>query len=61
MFKSRRNRDRVYSSGVTCHSSIAVPEMPLSYKWTGARNMVTPTALITPAVNSSKKDSGRRP
>lgn len=32
-----------------------VPEMPLSYRWTGARNMVTPVAFTMPAMVRQRK------
>lgn len=50
-----RNSDRVYCGGVACHRSMAVPDMPLSYRFTGAKNMVTPTALMQPAQMRSRK------
>ena len=50
-----RNTDRVYWGGVACQSSMAVPDIPLSYRFTGAKNMVTPTALMQPAQMSSRK------
>ena len=37
---------------VICDKSIAVPENPLSYRCNGARNNVTPIALIVPASNN---------
>ena len=52
-FKIIRNKDSENCSGVICHKSIEVPEKPLSYKLAGARNIVTPTAFITPANNST--------
>ena len=61
VFSSRRNSDRVYRSGVICQSSMEVPEMPLSYRCTGAKNMVTPMALMIPAANSSAKEDQRSP
>ena len=50
-----RNIDSVMYSGVTCDSSIDVPEMPLSYSFTGARNIVIPIALIMPAAVNIRK------
>ena len=53
-----RNSDRLSQSGVSCPSSIEVPDMPLSYSLTGAKNIVTPTALIMPAIVSIRKLNG---
>ena len=55
-----RKKERVRYSGVICQRSMEVPEMPLSYKLTGARNIVTPTALIQPARKRSRKFIARR-
>ena len=35
--------------GVNCPSNIEVPEIPVSYNFTGARKIVTPIALMIPA------------
>jgi len=58
MFKIIRKADRDQLSEVSCHTSIEVPEKPLSYKFTGARNIVTPTELIIPAKNNMTKLKG---
>ena len=46
------SRERLHQLGVSCETSIEVPEMPLSKSFTGARKIVTPKALIIPAAVS---------
>lgn len=41
--------------GVNCPSNIEVPEMPVSYNFTGARKIVTPIALMIPAKVRTRK------
>ena len=50
-----RKKDKEKLSGVHCHSSMEVPEIPASYRLTGARNKVIPSALITPARRINRK------
>jgi hypothetical protein len=50
-----KNTDNVKYAGVICESRIAVPDMPLSYNLTGAKNIVTPKALMQPARSKCKK------
>ena len=38
-----------------CESRIEVPDIPESYKFTGAKKKVTPNALTAPAIMRSKK------
>ena len=54
-FSATRKTDRVIQGGVVCASSMEVPEMPLSYRPTGDRNMVTPKALMQPDSSSVRK------
>ena len=55
IFKIKRNMDNVKYSGVICESSIDVPEIPLSYNFTGAKNSVTPMAFMHPATSKKMK------
>ena len=58
IFNTIRKKDSDSHSGVSCPRRIEVPEIPLSYNWTGAMNKVTPIALITPAIKSIRKLKG---
>ena len=49
-----KNTERVNSGGVICDKRIDVPEIPLSYKLTGAKNIVTPIAFIIPEIVKQK-------
>ena len=42
-------------SGVIYPKSIDVPDIPLSYRFTGIRNTVMPNALMNPAIVSMIK------
>ena len=55
MFNTSKNRDSDNHSGVNCDSKIEVPEIQLSYKSTGAINIVTPKAFTIPATVRKKK------
>jgi hypothetical protein len=55
IFNSNRHTDSEILSGVTCAISIDVPDMPLSYNFTGFRKIVTPIALMIPAIVSMMK------
>ena len=55
IFKINKNRESEKVEGVNCPSSIEVPEIPVSYNFTGARKMVTPIALMIPAKVRTKK------
>lgn len=50
--RSIRKNDSERKGGVSCEKSIEVPEIPLSYSFTGARNTVTPKAFMMPATVS---------
>jgi hypothetical protein len=55
IFKIIRKIDRLRKSGVNLSNNIDVPEIPLSYNFTGIRKNVMPKALIMPAIVSIKK------
>lgn len=48
---TRRKNDKDKYGGVICESKIDVPDIPLSYNFTGAKNTVTPKAFMQPARN----------
>ena len=54
-FKITRKIESVKNSGVSWSKSIDVPEMPLSYNFTGVKKTVMPNALTIPATVSIKK------
>ena len=51
----RRKTESVKCSGVSWSKSIDVPEMPLSYNFTGIKKTVIPNAFTMPAIVSIKK------
>lgn len=55
IFRISRNTDIVQGSGVICESRIDVPDIPLSYRFTGAKKVVTPNALTHPAISRNRK------
>ena len=50
--RTSRNSESDRYGGVICSSSMEVPEMPLSYSFTGVRKIVMPKAFIIPATVS---------
>src|SRR5699024_6802197 len=50
MFSTSRKKESEKVGAVSWDSRIEVPEMPLSYRFTGARKTVTPKALMHPAM-----------
>ena len=55
MFNTSKKRDSDSHSGVSCDNKIDVPEIPLSYRSTGAINIVTPKAFTIPAIVRKRK------
>ena len=52
ILSNNKNTDNEHQSGVICDNSIDVPEIPLSYSFTGERKTVTPKAFTNPAIVS---------